>query len=205
MKITPVFPKNFLQNVLSAVLCLLIGIGFVFSFIGFELVSIICGALVFLYGLCRLILVVRYRAEMTLPFAFVGGFCYSILLCVAGVLMVFNAEGTVRLFALIVGLYLMIKAGFSLIMLAFSSIGAATQGSDFWFALVVSAITFALGVFLTVSPENALRAAAIPVGILMILQGAKDLYTEIRRFRTEKPEQTDGYIEADFEDKTDKN
>ena len=196
---------SFLRKLLSAIFLILIGICFfIFPFTSVRLLGMLAGIGAILYAVGRIAILIRLCAKENLPPLFIGEFSLSVLIAAAGLLLIFRTDATLSFFAFLAGVYLMAQAVIHLFRLMFFGASGAARDSVFWVTLVASSLALAMGIFLTFFPTQALRIAAIPLGILTELDGVSDLYTALRsRKKKHTEEEKSTYIETDFRDKTD--
>lgn len=191
--VTPMRTAKIGYIITSVALCVLGGILVFFPEITLKAVGIICGIVLFLFGIVR---VVGYFSKDLYRLAFQFDLAFGIMMLTLGIILLFNPRSLMNFLCIALGLYFfadgLIKVQISLDSKSFG-IG------KWWLIMLMALVTAVFGIVLILRPSESTKILIRLVGISMLCEGVLNIVTvlcAVKIIRHQQPDVIDvGYYE----------
>ncbi len=187
------FKDKKLQNIITSIAMIILG----FALIAaperlFALFLRIICAVVILIEVVRIVNLVRFYKKSP---EFTVVLINEILIAAVALIVLINPTATIRILTKVLGVYLMITS--CIRIYAYSKL---PKVSAVWVSIIFDAITAVAGFWLLIQPASLSELLGIFLGIAVIVKAVGLLISAVSENPSSKK---DGYIEAEFKDKSD--
>lgn len=195
--VTPMKTAKIGYIIMSVALCVLGGVLIVFPEITLKAVGIVCGIVLLLFGIVR---VVGYFSKDLYRLAFQFDLAFGIMILTLGVILLLNPRSLMNFICIALGLYFFADGLFKIQI----AIDSKTFGiKKWWLILCMALVTAVFGIALILRPSESTRILTILVGVSMLCEGILNIITVLCAVKIIKHQQPDVIDIEYFEERED--
>lgn len=195
--VTPMRTAKIGYIITSVALCILGGILIIFPEITLKAVGIVCGIVLFLFGIVR---VVGYFSKDLYRLAFQFDLAFGIMMLTLGIILLLNPHSLMNFLCIALGLYFFADGLFKIqISLDSKSFGI----KKWWLIMLMALITAVFGIVLILRPSQSVKILIRLVGISMLCEGFLNIVTVLCAVKIIKHQQPDIIDIEYFEERED--
>lgn len=173
--------KNYSLSLAFSIIFVILGLFlFIKPDITITTISYIASFILLVLGITSIFRYFKYDFEIS---AFDFDLVYGVLIIIAGIYLIINPLILLKIFNIVLGIWIIIN---SVVKFQYALVLRKIKSIDFKYVLILSIISFILGIILLINPLKTILLITQVVGIFIILYGMLDIINNFILKRNEE-------------------